>query len=283
MRYRLTAVAVMTIATAVNARAQSQSLKRVLDAHAHQGANQGRIVGGHDTSITAQPWQVALVAASINSNADAQFCGGSLVADRWVITAAHCVDGGTKPADVAVLSATDSLVQGGVRTAVSSIVVHEGWSSATHDNDVALLQLASPVAGSAIAGWTGTDPAAGTEVTVTGWGATAWHVQGTTKLQAVNVPVVARDNCNRKLSYDGKITEGMLCAGKQNLDSCQGDSGGPLTAKDQTTRRLVGIVSWGEGCGMVNKPGVYTRVSRFAAWVNARTQGAVNWQASGGN
>jgi len=90
-------------------------------------------------------------------------------------------------------------------------------------------------------------------------------------LRFVDVPFVARGACNRPLAYDGRITDNMICAGQAvgGQDSCQGDSGGPLTVNTQTTPKLAGVVSWGDGCARPNKVGVYARVANYAPWIAA--------------
>ena len=266
-------------------RASAQGSERLLDVErawdAHQAQDQ-RIVGGEPAKIRDNPWQVALVSARVPINARAQFCGGSIVAPRWIVTAAHCVDGNTLPTQVAILVGTQSLLTGGRRVAASRIVVHESWAPRTHDNDIALIETADDLgAGAAIPG----DAAAaehrvGLPIRVTGWGRTSMSTSaGTTVLQGVPVPYVLRDLCNGPNSYDGAITPNMICAGRKEggADACQGDSGGPATAIVEGRRVLVGIVSWGQGCAVRDKYGVFTRVAMFAAWVADKTRDAVKW------
>lgn len=236
-----------------------------------------RIVGGSDTTIEKHPWQVALLAARIADNYRAQFCGGSVIAPRWVLTAAHCVDEGTQADQVSVLAGATSLSGGGGRAAVTEIIVHDQWNSLTHDFDIALLRVGRDLSGGITGdGPAAVEPAPGAPLTVTGWGAVAWGaLAGTRTLQEVGVPAVSRARCNTAASYNGSITANMLCAGKGGADSCQGDSGGPLTVGSPA--RFVGVVSWGKGCAIPEKYGVYTRVSRFATWVTTNTEGAVRW------
>ena len=114
----------------------------------------------------------------------------------------------------------------------------------------------------------------GTPFVVTGWGATT---EGGSKVRDLrfidNLPFVTRTDCNAPLSYNGAITENMICAGVRSggVDSCQGDSGGPLTFETGTAPKLAGVVSWGEGCARPNKVGVYTRVANYVDWVRACT------------
>jgi secreted trypsin-like serine protease len=106
---------------------------------------------------------------------------------------------------------------------------------------------------------------------VTGWGATNEGGLVVSRLNELSIPYVARETCNDPLSYNGQITESMICAGKAGRDSCQGDSGGPLIIKRNGSAQLVGIVSWGEGCARPGKFGVYTRVPKFVSWIRSCT------------
>ena len=278
----LTVALLGLVAASASAQQGSEPLKRVVASFA-KGDPGFRIVGGEPVSIVKHPWQVALLAASIPDNDRAQFCGGSMIAARWVVTAAHCVDGGTSPAQVEILSGTSSLGCG-TRVKVTKIEVHSSWDPRVHDFDIALLELQKDLAGLPIAGVTAANESAhlgtASQVTVSGWGALAFgNPAGTSQLQSVAVPFVSRDVCNRPASYGGKITENMICAGRAQggQDSCQGDSGGPATTLAGNDRRLAGIVSWGEGCGFPQKYGVYTRVARFSDWVKQKTGGTVSW------
>ncbi|KTF97966.1 hypothetical protein cypCar_00032028 [Cyprinus carpio] len=110
--------------------------------------------------------------------------------------------------------------------------------------------------------------------TVTGWGNVEYYGTQANVLQEAHVPIISDAVCNGPDYYDNQVTTTMFCAGyeKGGTDSCQGDSGGPFVAADvlsKTSRyRLLGVVSWGTGCAMAKKPGVYTRVSRFLPWIS---------------
>ncbi len=243
-------------------------------------ANDQRVVGGKPAKLTENPWQIAIVSAKVPTNSMAQFCGGSIIAPRWVATAAHCVDSGTKPSQIAILTGTELLATGGTRVAVTQIIVHPSWNTATHDFDIALVEVSADLGGTAIVGDTSTEEHASLNIRVTGWGRTSMSASAGSKvLQGVDLPYVTRETCNKPASYDGEITGNMICAGlvQGGADSCQGDSGGPATAMIGESRRLVGIVSWGEGCALKDKYGVYTRVAAFGPWVTTQTAEAVKW------
>ena len=243
-----------------------------------QGA---RIISGTKAAWKDHQWQVALVYAKDSDNLRAQFCGGTIIAPGWVVTAAHCIDPDYAASDYQVLSNTASLVNGGQRSRISTYTVHEGWrvegNKSQYDNDIALLKIdpATPLKGTPL-------PlvAAGTrlenrDVLVSGWGVTEFRPTGSEDLMQVTVPSVTPKICNEKKAYNGAVTGNMFCAGAYKKDSCQGDSGGPASAIVQGKRRLVGVVSWGIGCGLRDKYGVYTRLPLYVDWIAQHTNGDV--------
>ena len=220
-----------------------------------------KIVGGDNATPNENPFQVALLLGSISNNADAQFCGGSLVSSDYVVTAAHCSDF-VNAADVQVLTGARRLDGTGVRRNVEEITIHPDWNDSTFDSDVAVWRLQSSTSGIALAELATGDGEVGADLLATGWGHTTQGGTSPIDLQAVEVPLVSMTNCNDANSYSGLITNNMICAGTDagGIDSCQGDSGGPLT-RGPGNVLLTGITSWGFGCAQPNLPGVYTRVS----------------------
>uniref|UniRef100_A0A8B9G9W4 Peptidase S1 domain-containing protein n=2 Tax=Amazona TaxID=12929 RepID=A0A8B9G9W4_9PSIT len=221
-----------------------------------------RVVGGMDCEPHSQPWQVAIL------DMYKLYCGGVLVDKEWVVTAAHC----TTPGITSVHMGKHNLYtreRGEVQKMVQKMVAHPNYDPTTKDNDIMMMKLLTPV--------TVTDrikpisvasclPQPGTTCTTSGWGATTSpEVTYPDVLQCVNVTIFSTAECRRL--YPGSITENMLCAGslQGGRDSCQGDSGGPLVCN----RSLQGIVSWGmEKCGQPKRPGVYTKVCRYAQWIH---------------
>lgn len=232
------------------------------------------IVGGNPVpDISDAPWQAAIVLHGTRK----QFCGGSLIAPDWVLTAAHCVDTpmvGKDPSKVDIVVGTLTYAAGGEQMSVADIIVHPNWNPSTMDFDAALLRLTADVsAGSPIVMQSPT-PELPKDITirVTGWGSTAQGGPGSPDLMYVEVPTISNDTCNDPASYNGAIKPSMFCAGIPvgGKDACQGDSGGPADLLfGGTTETLDGIVSWGHGCAVAMKYGVYTRVSAVSDWANA--------------
>jgi secreted trypsin-like serine protease len=231
------------------------------------------IVGGATAPAGKWPWQVALLDANIPNKFKAQFCGGTLVDELFVVTAAHCIVG--SKSEIQVLTGTQSLVDGGQRHDIDRIVRHPQYRPATSDYDIAVIKLSAPAVGIKTARLLPLtqEPslaAAGDVSFVTGWGnLLSSGTRYPKELQQVQVPIVSRSDC--KDSYGAEITGRMICAGLPagGKDSCQGDSGGPLIVRDTQGRWqvLAGIVSWGEGCALPNFFGVYSRVAVLSGWV----------------
>lgn len=251
-----------------------------------------RIVGGEPAVPGSWPWQVALVKRG-EDNFNGQFCGGSLIHPKWVLSAAHCFEGGRDAGDFVVLEDTSDLRSGGRRIPVKRVLSHARYNGKTYENDIALLELTEP-AHSQPARLV-REPAMdlyqepGVLATVTGWGllrpiretASGYvdELSGkpvgdtselfTSRLMQVDLPLVSTGTC--RTAYPGAaIDERQLCAGlrRGGKDSCQGDSGGPLVVQDGAGDYLqAGVVSWGMSCAKPGKYGVYTRASRFAGWI----------------
>ena len=264
-----------------------------------------RIVGGVEAEARAWPWQVALIYPQ--GSGFKQICGGSVIASRWVLTAAHCVDG-AYPDDIQVLVGTHDLDEGGRRIDVEAIRMHGNYRGDTLENDIALLELAGPAGVNEAVALPDAEVAEpGVTATVIGWGLlrpirckpgskTGAHrcrprgggdghfvddLTGrpvdpsdvfTSRLMQVELPLVGEQTCQDAYPREA-IDDRTLCAGLKpgGKDSCQGDSGGPLVVKDGDEWVQIGVVSWGAGCAKPGKYGVYTNVGAFAEWVNETT------------
>ncbi|XP_017476405.1 PREDICTED: trypsin-1-like [Rhagoletis zephyria] len=223
----------------------------------------GRIVGGTSArDIVDFPYIVSV--RLFNKH----FCGGSIINERTVITAAHCLKG-ISASYVRVHAGTKSRSSHeGVLVDASAVHYDPRFNMATMDYDIGLVRLASGLTFSSkiqpIALPTeGELVLDGDVALVAGWGFTTPQGSGSYLLRYARVPIVNQAVCNRQLNE--YLTDRMICAGyaKGGIDACQMDSGGPLVVDE----KLVGIVSWGLGCAQPNKPGVYTRVAELIPWV----------------
>ncbi|MEV4331148.1 serine protease [Streptomyces sp. NPDC049597] len=234
------------------------------------------VVGGFEVKAEESPWVVALSSRDrFGPTRAGQFCGGVVVAPTKVMTAAHCLSrtvlGKEVSAvqDLRVISGRSALDgRGGREITVRSSHVSSAYDPATNGADMALLTLseALPAANVLPVANAGEDVyTPGTEATVYGWGDTTGGGGYAPTLRAARVSVLPDATCERAYQGGRYLKNTMLCAGapQGGRDACQGDSGGPLIARG----RLIGIVSWGSGCGRPDAPGVYTRVSTVAPLV----------------
>jgi secreted trypsin-like serine protease len=263
------------------------------------GAVQPRIVGGTTASVSTYPWQAAVVYSTAqypNRNPhQRQFCGGSLLTSRIVVTAAHCVadtdpdcsltcavndPGGDKtakidPNDVDVILGRSTLTDTsqGAESAVTAVEPRSNYDPDYQGDgvpryDVAYLVLSS-ASGQTPIKIAGTDEGAlwdaGSAADISGWGSTSQAGNTVDTLRSATVGVIPDSTCGSAAVYGSDFDpETMLCAGfiGGGVDTCYGDSGGPLEAPlEGGGYRLVGITGWGDGCAQANAPGVYTRVA----------------------
>ncbi|MFD7258990.1 S1 family peptidase [Streptomyces sp. NPDC059874] len=262
-----------------------------------QAAADSVVIGGKPVKVADSPWVVALASRDrFGGTRGGQFCGGVVVAPTTVVTAAHClarqVLGGpveSVPDFRVIAGRTELRATDGREIAVRAARVNPAYDTGSNAGDLAVLELAEAVPAHHVlpmAGPGDTAYAAGTEAAVYGWGDTSGFGDYAYALRAARVTVLSDEVCGRAYpgDADGQFrAESMVCAGDDGggKDACQGDSGGPLVAKG----RLIGLVSWGRGCGRADSPGVYTRIAPLADFVRgperAERQGGVQDVAAG--
>lgn len=225
-----------------------------------------RIVGGAETTIDYFPWQVSMTYHRTHR------CGGSIISQYHVLTAAHCTNR-ISAAALGIRAGSSRNNNGGVLIAVNRVLQHPSYINQANDYDITVLRLSSPLTyGNNIRPIQMPDYMEtiqpGTRTWVTGWGDTkeSGGVKPTL-LHYTTVPIVDNRVCANAFARQTPITNSMICAGYYKIggrDACQGDSGGPLVANN----KLYGVVSFGVGCARPSYPGVYTRVSFFRKWID---------------
>jgi len=229
-----------------------------------------RIIGGVETEKNEYPWQVALV----SSKGSHPYCGGTLISNSHVLTAAHCTDEDkSDPKSIAVLVGEHRIDDNKFnRIPVSDINMHPGWDDNTFDNDFSILTLATPVEFSsrvapACLPSDNSKDFAGEVATLSGWGRLSYQGNQPTVLNEVDVTVKSNEEC-RGL-YGGWITSNMMCAYDLDKYQCNGDSGGPLAVQENGRSTLIGIVSWSIKCS----GSVQSRVTEQMDWILENTSG----------
>ncbi|XP_025422284.1 serine proteinase stubble-like [Sipha flava] len=244
----------------------------------------GRIVGGTGSTFGEWPWQVLVREATWLGLFTKNKCGGVLITQRHVITAAHCQPGFLANL-VAVFGEYD--ISGEVESKrsisknVKRVIVHRQYDAATFENDIALLELESPVSYDLhivpICMPDDDDEFTGRMAVVTGWGRLKYGGGVPSILQEVQVPIIENQVCQDMFETAGHsktILNSFLCAGYANgqRDSCEGDSGGPLMIeKDNGRWTLIGTVSHGIKCAAPYLPGVYMRTTYYKPWLQTIT------------
>ncbi|XP_034974032.1 complement factor D [Zootoca vivipara] len=237
----------------------------VLAFFAAEGRPRGRILGGRDAP--RRPYM-----ASLQLNGQ-HLCGGFLIADEWVLSAAHCLeDAGNGTFEVLLGARSLSLPEPHKRLyGVRQLVPHPSSHPDTNHDDLLLVQLEeaaslNPDVQTLAFQRQGRDVPEGTLCEVAGWGITRNTGKRPDVLQHVELGVIGRAKCNQRIHHDGEVTEKMMCADSRKKDSCKGDSGGPLVCNGVAEA----VVATGSRvCGNWKKPGLYTRTAPYAEWIDS--------------
>ncbi|XP_074060579.1 complement factor D [Macrotis lagotis] len=228
----------------------------------------GRILGGRETIPHLRPYM-----ASIQVHGEHQ-CGGFLLNEWWVLSAAHCVEE-ISPESVRVLLGAHSLTQPEPSKhlyEVRNLFPHPESSSDNIYHDILLIQLSEKATlGPAVQPLPyqrdARDIPGGTFCSVAGWGIISHTGRKPDKLQQVDLPIMDRAVCNQRIYYDNEITDKMICAESRRKDACKGDSGGPIVCNGVAE----GIVTSSRSrvCGNWKKPGIYTKIASYVDWIDS--------------
>jgi hypothetical protein len=233
------------------------------------------VTGKTEATPGEQPWMVALVEEGFDAY-EGTFCGGTLIAPQWILTAAHCIED-MRAAEVdAVVGRHKLSTNQGERIDATHLIMHPDYDEF---HDIALIHLETPAtAGQTIPIVTAATEYlddAPTEARVTGWGLVPELGLEffPDNLYGVNLPITSDAEC--KATYGRDVDSTVICAGLigGGADACDGDSGGPLIVPDGDGWAVAGVVSWGDACGMEGGYGVYTRVAWYDTWINGYLSG----------
>ncbi|XP_047989729.1 trypsin CFT-1-like [Leguminivora glycinivorella] len=244
-------------------------LSVVLAVSAAPNTHQQRIVGGELTSIDRYPFQAAIL-QSIDLVSYTQSCGGTILNQRSILSAAHCFMV-TSPVNYRVRVGSTYANSGGVVHTVAQLINHPSYNAWTQDNDIAVVRLSSQITYNdyaqpgSISG-PNYNLADNQVVWATGWGLTSHGGQPSEQLRHVQIWTINQEICRQR--YSTVITDNMLCSGWLDVggrDQCSQDSGGPLIHSGV----VVGVCSFGNNCADPYYPGVNARVSRYTSWIQA--------------
>ncbi|XP_069354104.1 uncharacterized protein [Maniola hyperantus] len=224
-----------------------------------------RIVGGEDAPEGGAPYQ-----ASLRSLFNSHFCGGSIISNRWILTAAHCTVG-QSAFSIKVVVGTNSLTSGGDKYSVEKIIVHEKYNSMLISNDVSVVRVATEIEFNDLVqpiALPDSNTEGGADLILTGWGRISYPGNLPNKLQIIELSALSVADCQKIYTNVNQVYDTQICSlTKAGEGACHGDSGGPLVEDG----KVVGVVSWGVPCAK-GYPDVYTRVFAFKDWIVEKTE-----------
>ncbi|KAJ0176085.1 hypothetical protein K1T71_008259 [Dendrolimus kikuchii] len=257
---------------------EARRIKR-LEEEAAKFGDSSRIVGGSITDISQTPYQVGLVIQILW--VFTSVCGGSLISNTRVVTAAHCNNDGSgvsAQSFTAVLG-SNTIFSGGTRIGTTNVVMHPQWNPRTAANDIAILRINSvaytnviqPIAlpsGNEInqnfVGWT---------ALASGYGLTAdgGSIPTSQRLSSVSIPVITNAECAAVYGTNFVHASNICTSGAGGRGTCSGDSGGPLVVTSNNRRILIGVTSYGAAAGCAaGFPAAFARVTSYVSWLLAQ-------------
>ncbi|KAM8709575.1 hypothetical protein ACLKA7_016390 [Drosophila subpalustris] len=279
MKFACATVLLLAAVIGANANVDWQSVKS-LDIEVkvplirRYGIPDGRITNGQLAEPGQFPYQVGLL---LYVDGGAAWCGGSLISDRWIVTAAHCTDALTTGVDVylGAWNRQDKTEKGQqiVFVETKNVIVHENWEPTTLSNDISLIKLPVPIEFNERiqpvklpVKSDSYNTYAGQQGVASGWGKISDSATGATdKLQFIEVPIMNNSGCSPW--FGGVVGDSQICIKTTGgTSTCNGDSGGPLVSAE--TKELIGATSFGIALGCEKGwPGVFTRITSYLDWI----------------
>ncbi|XP_023234477.1 uncharacterized protein LOC111634033 [Centruroides sculpturatus] len=241
------------------------------------------VVGGKDAEPFSWPWMVSIHQKT--PLGEGYVCGGCIISDRYILTAAHCFGENTKPASEYLVKRQGIKKELGINEEVENVKLHPDFKNGQHYNDIAIITLKNPLLfnDKFMPACLPTEQIdyLDRKVTVLGWGDTSFAGRSSDILQEATLDVIPTSECNasysklRSSAIPKGVTQDFLCAGifEGGKDACQGDSGGPLMTREFPSLNwaVVGVVSFGYQCARAGYPGIYTKISNYIQWINDNT------------